>query len=310
MSGSESRSGKEKHAVSTVRELKQSLSKCNDDEERTMDILKQLEACPMTVSILQETLVGTVVSKLKSSEQPAVAAQARALVKQWKRVAKSSAAVATSSSSKSAVTASPLQSTEDDDAAAVEAEWGDLPPLRRNISCKFREVLLLSCPSLLKEGYSGDALSPLCLSRASEMETALAKAFPNDRKGYTDKARSLSFNLKRNGALRSSVLLGQTASTALIHMSSEDLAPADKAKERNEQVKDLQDSRRLDWEQANEDKINEMCGIHGDLLQASLFTCGRCKSIKTTSTQKQTRSADEPMTVFVFCINCGNRWKC
>jgi hypothetical protein len=47
------------------------------------------------------------------------------------------------------------------------------------------------------------------------------------------------------------------------------------------------------------DKINEMCGIKGELLQASLFTCGRCKSVKTTSTQKQTRSADEPMTVFV-----------
>jgi transcription elongation factor S-II len=221
-------------------------------------------------------------------------------------MAKSSAAVATTTSSPKAAGVA----REEEDAAAVEAEWGDLPPLRRNISCKFREVLLLSRPSLLKEGYSGEALSPLCLSRASEMETALAKAFPNDRKGYTDKARSLSFNLKRNQDLRGAVLLGRTGAAALIHMSSEDLAPADKAKERREQVKDLQDSRRLDWEQANEDKINEMCGIHGDLLQASLFTCGRCKSIKTTSTQKQTRSADEPMTVFVFCMNCGNRWKC
>jgi transcription elongation factor S-II len=45
-------------------------------------------------------------------------------------------------------------------------------------------------------------------------------------------------------------------------------------------------------------------------MTASLFTCGRCKSVKTTSTQKQTRSADEPMTVFVLCLNCGNRWKC
>lgn len=40
-----------------------------------------------------------------------------------------------------------------------------------------------------------------------------------------------------------------------------------------------------------------------------LFTCGKCKTKKTTYTQKQTRSADEPMTTFVLCKNCGNRWK-
>ena len=31
---------------------------------------------------------------------------------------------------------------------------------------------------------------------------------------------------------------------------------------------------------------------------------------KCTYYQLQTRSADEPMTTFVTCINCGNRWKC
>lgn len=30
---------------------------------------------------------------------------------------------------------------------------------------------------------------------------------------------------------------------------------------------------------------------------------------KTTYYQMQTRSADEPMTTFVTCVNCGNRWK-
>ena len=40
------------------------------------------------------------------------------------------------------------------------------------------------------------------------------------------------------------------------------------------------------------------------------FTCGKCKSKKTKYYQMQTRSADEPMTCFVSCINCGKRWKC
>ena len=40
------------------------------------------------------------------------------------------------------------------------------------------------------------------------------------------------------------------------------------------------------------------------------FTCSKCKSNKCTYYQLQTRSADEPMTTFVTCITCGNRWKC
>lgn len=39
------------------------------------------------------------------------------------------------------------------------------------------------------------------------------------------------------------------------------------------------------------------------------FKCGKCKTFKTTYTQAQTRSADEPMTTFVTCLNCNNRWK-
>jgi len=39
------------------------------------------------------------------------------------------------------------------------------------------------------------------------------------------------------------------------------------------------------------------------------FKCGKCKSKKCTFYQLQTRSADEPMTTFVTCIDCGNRWK-
>jgi len=39
------------------------------------------------------------------------------------------------------------------------------------------------------------------------------------------------------------------------------------------------------------------------------YKCGRCGSNKTSYYELQTRSADEPMTTFVKCINCGNRWK-
>jgi len=40
------------------------------------------------------------------------------------------------------------------------------------------------------------------------------------------------------------------------------------------------------------------------------FTCRKCKSKKCNYYQQQTRSADEPITTFVTCLECGNRWKC
>jgi len=39
------------------------------------------------------------------------------------------------------------------------------------------------------------------------------------------------------------------------------------------------------------------------------FKCGKCKKNNSTYYQMQTRSADEPMTTFVTCLECYNRWK-
>ena len=40
------------------------------------------------------------------------------------------------------------------------------------------------------------------------------------------------------------------------------------------------------------------------------YTCRKCKSRDCSYYQLQTRSADEPMTTYVTCVKCGNRWKC
>jgi transcription elongation factor S-II len=44
-------------------------------------------------------------------------------------------------------------------------------------------------------------------------------------------------------------------------------------------------------------------------LATDQFKCRACGKRECTYYQLQTRSADEPMTTFINCLNCGNRWK-
>ena len=39
------------------------------------------------------------------------------------------------------------------------------------------------------------------------------------------------------------------------------------------------------------------------------FRCGRCKKRECVYQELQLRSSDEPMTLFITCLNCGNRWR-
>ena len=39
------------------------------------------------------------------------------------------------------------------------------------------------------------------------------------------------------------------------------------------------------------------------------FKCRRCQKSECTYYELQTRSADEPMTIFITCLNCGKEWR-
>jgi transcription elongation factor S-II len=39
------------------------------------------------------------------------------------------------------------------------------------------------------------------------------------------------------------------------------------------------------------------------------FKCRRCHKRECTYYELQTRSADEPMTIFITCLNCGKEWR-
>jgi len=49
--------------------------------------------------------------------------------------------------------------------------------------------------------------------------------------------------------------------------------------------------------------------VANDKDYKGIFKCEKCRNYKTTYYQMQTRSADEPMTVFVTCHVCKITWK-
>ncbi len=44
-------------------------------------------------------------------------------------------------------------------------------------------------------------------------------------------------------------------------------------------------------------------------MATDMFRCSRCGKRQCTYYEQQTRSADEPMTIFIRCINCGKQWR-
>lgn len=44
-------------------------------------------------------------------------------------------------------------------------------------------------------------------------------------------------------------------------------------------------------------------------MATDMFRCTRCGKRQCTYYEMQTRSADEPMTQFIRCLNCGKQWR-
>ena len=61
---------------------------------------------------------------------------------------------------------------------------------------------------------------------------------------------------------------------------------------------------------ADEQMKRENTMLEGDKEGGSdMFKCKRCKKSKTKYWEMQTRAADEPMTIFIRCLNCGKEWR-
>ena len=114
---------------------------------------------------------------------------------------------------------------------------------------------------------------------------------------YIDKCRSIYTNLDKNSYVKNHRFVDRLKEKEfkardVAFMKPQHICP--------ESWKDLLD------EKYKRDKI--LYEVKPEAM-TDQFKCGRCKKRKCSYFEMQTRSADEPMTIFVTCINCGKRWK-
>ena len=107
---------------------------------------------------------------------------------------------------------------------------------------------------------------------------------------YLAKFKTVLFNLKASPALCARI---QENPEQLAFMTHQEMCP--------EKWSDLVDSKK----KRDDHLISQKLAATTDL-----FTCFKCRSKQCTYYQLQTRSADEPMTTFVTCVNCEARWRC
>jgi transcription elongation factor S-II len=108
---------------------------------------------------------------------------------------------------------------------------------------------------------------------------------------YLDHLRSIFLNL-RNDKLPQMVACGEIKAHELAFMTHHEMLP--------EKWDELIKAKSIRDKSKFEQNIEAM---------TDTFTCRKCRSKKCSYMQLQTRSADESMTVYVTCCECGNRWK-
>jgi len=120
---------------------------------------------------------------------------------------------------------------------------------------------------------------------------------PAFRYRYTTKALSVHFNVThpKNPGVLAKVRAGDMTPVKLVDAKPYELYP------------EL-------WEAAFEKAARYRLNFEENLMRDKdapdgAFTCSKCKSKKTVFYEMQTRSADEPMTVFIQCLSCRRRWK-
>ncbi|XP_040320568.1 transcription elongation factor A protein 3 isoform X2 [Herpailurus yagouaroundi] len=155
-------------------------------------------------------------------------------------------------------------------------------------------VEMLSAALKAEDDYKDYGVN--CDKMASEIEDHIYQELKSTDMKYRNRVRSRISNLKdpRNPSLRRNVLSGAISAGLIAKMTAEEMA--------SDELRELRNA--MTQEAIREHQMAKTGGTTTDLFQ-----CSKCKKKNCTYNQVQTRSADEPMTTFVLCNECGNRWK-
>lgn len=175
-----------------------------------------------------------------------------------------------------------------------------IPKTRESTRDRLRESLAEALHKVLLEAEGQDlvrakASDPIGVAVA--VETVMFETLGLFQGVNKMKYRSIMFNIKdtNNPDFRRKILVGDLSPSDIMNLTPDQMA-SDQRKMENEEIKK---------------KALFECERGNNQRQASTdqFKCAKCKQRKCTYFQMQTRSADEPMTTFVTCVNCNNRWK-
>ncbi|KAK8927497.1 Transcription elongation factor S-II [Metarhizium anisopliae] len=291
---------------SRVKALTKSVA-ANEPPENAIKLLESLkkDAKP-TEEMLRATKAGVFVAKLRANPNKEIARSAAELVIKWKKLVeqeKASRAQRPKMGSPAAAPASSPVPQAGSATGAKKAFTGD--PEKRSFTADGVELKRTSsgvrdrCIGLIYNGlaYRSTESPDDVIARAVAVEHAVFIEFKEDEgEGYKKKIRSLFANLKT----KSNKDLGK-------RVMSGDISPEKFAKMTDEELKS-EDQRKKEIELEKENMKRAQVPMAEKSISDSL-ECGRCKMKKVSYTQAQTRSADEPMTTFCECMNCGHRWK-
>lgn len=266
-------------------------------QEQALDLLKELQNLAVNLDILTKTRIGMTVNALrKSSSDEEVISLSKTLIKHWKKFLSGSA----TPNSKESASSSKPKSKEKEEKPREERDKERKMQISFPASTNTTDAVRLKCREMLIgalriEGEEQEACASI-EELAEELEECIYQEFRNTDMRYKNRVRSRIANLKdsKNPQLRSNFLAGVIQASRLATMTAEEMASDEMKKVRDKFEKDA----------INDAQLATVQGTQTDLLK-----CGKCKKRNCTYNQIQTRSADEPMTTFVLCNSCGNRWK-